>query len=343
MKQKRIFYPLEVILMVLALTGACTLPQSAAGTLPPPGVTTLPIPPGSPALIPASATPIASPTPPPAPTETPTPTATPSPVDRTISFAVIGDYGSGSANEASVAALVESWKPEFIITVGDNNYPNGEAATIDDHIGQFYSDFIFPYAGAYGPGSDINRFFPTLGNHDWNTNQADPHLDYFTLPGNERYYDFTWGPVHFFALDSDSREPDGVSRGSVQAQWLQAGLAASSLPWKVVYMHQPPYSSGLHGPVDWAQWPYADWGASVVLGGHDHTYERLEVDGIPYFVNGLGGGEIYYFDALLPESRVRYAEGYGAMLVVADKTQMTLQFITVDGDIVDTYRLQIGQ
>ena len=27
--------------------------------------------------------------------------------------------------------------------------------------------------------------------------QRPPYLDYFTLPGNERYYDFTWGPVHF--------------------------------------------------------------------------------------------------------------------------------------------------
>ena len=37
-----------------------------------------------------------------------------------------------------------------------------------------------------------------------------PYFDYFTLPGNERYYDFTWGPVHLFALDDIDSEPDGV-------------------------------------------------------------------------------------------------------------------------------------
>jgi tartrate-resistant acid phosphatase type 5 len=37
------------------------------------------------------------------------------------------------------------------------------------------------------------------------------------------------------------------------------------------------------------QWPFAAWGATAVLAGHDHDYERLTVGGLPYFVNGLGG------------------------------------------------------
>ncbi len=95
------------------------------------------------------------------------------------------------------------------------------------------------------PAQTSIAFFPTLGNHDWYTNDAQPYLDYFTLPGNERYYDFVWGPVHFFALDSDEHEPDGVNAGSAQAAWLQQGLAASTSPWNIVYTHYPPYSSGM--------------------------------------------------------------------------------------------------
>ena len=37
------------------------------------------------------------------------------------------------------------------------------------------------------------------------------------------------------------------------------------------------------------QWPFAAWGADAVLSGHAHAYERIERDGIVYFVNGLGG------------------------------------------------------
>jgi hypothetical protein len=276
----------------------------------------------------------------PVPTQPPAATATATAtLEPTVRFAVIGDYGSGNQNAADVADLVASWQPEIIITTGDNNYPSGSAQTIDENIGQFYHAYIYPYLGSYGEGADINRFFPTLGNHDWDTTNAQPYLDYFTLPGNERYYDFTWGPVHFFALDSDSREPDGVGASSPQAAWLQNGLANASEPWKVVYMHHPPYSSGLHGPVDWTRWPYQEWGADVVLSGHDHTYERLLVDGFPYFINGVGGGAIYQFVNIEEGSQVRYNSDYGAMLVEASPSQMTFQFITRQGEVVDVYSL----
>ena len=190
----------------------------------------------------------------------------------TIRFAVIGDYGSAGQPELDVANLVKSWNPEFIITTGDNNYPSGASQTIDTNIGQYYHEFISPYIGSYGSGAMTNRFFPSLGNHDWVTTNAQPYLNYFTLPGNERYYDIIRGPVHLFALDSDSHEPNGNSSSSIQAQWLQGRLAASTSAWNLVYMHHPPYSSGSdHGSTPVMQWPYQQWGASVVLAGHDHT------------------------------------------------------------------------
>jgi hypothetical protein len=270
-----------------------------------------------------------------APTATPAPSPTPAPVR----FAVIGDYGSGDQNAAAVASLVQGWSPDFVITVGDNNYPSGAGATIDDNIGQFYHEYIHPYTGTYGEGASVNRFFPTLGNHDWDTPGAGPYLDYFSLPGNERYYDFVWSPVHFFALDSDSREPDGVNASSTQADWLQARLAAASEPWKIIYMHHPPYSSGLHGSITWMRWPFQDWGASAVLSGHDHTYERIQIDAFPYFVNGLGGGARYFFGIPVEGSQVRYNADYGAMLVEATAEAITFQFITQAGEIVDTFTL----
>jgi hypothetical protein len=257
-----------------------------------------------------------------------------------IRFGVIGDYGDGSQAEADVATLVKSWNPDIIITTGDNNYPLGAATTIDKNIGQFYQEFIYPYSGSYGAGATINRFFPCLGNHDWETPDVQPYLDYFTLPGKERYYDFVWGPVHFFAVDSDVREPDGITSASSQAVWLQTQLAASTSPWNVVYMHHPPYSSGAnHGSTAAMQWPYQAWGADVVLAGHDHTYERILRDGIPYFVNGLGGASIYTFSTPVTGSEVRYSGDYGAMLVEASNAQITFQFVTRTGVLVDTYTL----
>ena len=263
------------------------------------------------------------------------------PAPLTARFAVVGDYGNASANEAAVAANIASWSPEFVVTVGDNNYPNGAQATIDDNIGQFYSAFIHPYAGIYGPGATENRFFPALGNHDWVTPGAGPYLGYFVLPGNERYYDFVRGPMHFYVVDSDVNEPDGNTSTSAQAQWLRNRLAVSRSPFDVVVLHHSPYcSSSSHGSQVLLQWPFREWGADVVLSGHDHLYERVVRDGFPYLVDGLGGFSLYDFGPVpVSGSAARFRSDYGAMLVEADDELATFRFVTQADVVMDTFSL----
>lgn len=255
-------------------------------------------------------------------------------------FGAIGDYGYAGPAERDVANLVKSWNPDFIITLGDNNYDFGDSTTIDQNIGQYFHDYIYRYRGAYGPSASTNRFFPSLGNHDYYTRNGEPYRVYFTLPGNGRYYEFVRGSVHFFVLDSDPAEPDGITANSKQAAWLRNALANSTAPWRVVYMHHAPYSSGKHGNTVALQWPFKEWGASVVLAGHDHMYERLEVDGLPYFVNGLGGRSIYRFRGQpLAASQLRFNEDYGAMLLNASLDSLSLRFYTRRHVLVDRYVL----
>ncbi len=261
-----------------------------------------------------------------------------------IRLAVIGDFGDAAQAEADVAALVHGWQVDYVLTVGDNNYPDGEAHTIDENIGQYYRQYIYPYVGDYGPGAvDENRFFPALGNHDWNTGHVRAYLDYFTLPGNERYYDVLFGPVHLFVLDSNEWEPDGYTADSAQATWLQAQMAASDAPWKLVTLHHAPYSSGAsHGSDLARQWPFAEWGATAVLAGHEHTYERLHADEIVYFVNGLGGRRrIHAFaGTAVASSAVRYNQDYGAMLITATETCLNFSFFNRAGETIDSYTVR---
>jgi hypothetical protein len=258
-----------------------------------------------------------------------------------VRFAFIGDYGEAGQPEADVAALVAGWSPDLIITSGDNNYPVGAAGTIDANVGQYYHSFIFPYLGGYGSGSDVNRFFPTLGNHDWDTAAADAYLDYFTLSNNERYYDFVWGPVHFFMIDSDIREPDDAGADSAQAQWFQPRMQSSTAPWQIAVTHHPPYSSDNGaGSIRRMQWPYLAWGVDTVLAGHSHLYERLSVDGLTYIVNGLGGRqEIHQFGDPLPGSQARFNGDYGAMNVYACDESIQFDFFTRTGALIDSYIL----
>ena len=290
----------------------------------------------------------------------PTPTSHSSPADitaapptsaataatcETTRFAIIGDFGAADEAAGEVADLVKSWQPDFIATVGDNNYPDGQAETIDANIGQFYHAYIGNYQGNYGPGSTVNRFFPALGNHDWHTTSGNPplpqpYLDYFTLPGNERYYTVSQGPVDLFILDSDENEPDGFAEPSRQSQWLQTQLAQSEADWKLVLAHHAPYSSGdRNGSSSRMRWPFAEWGATAVVSGHEHNYERLLADNIPYFVNGLGGTDSIsgFEDEPRDNSQVRFTGQNGAMLIEATCTNIHYQFITTDGSIIDNY------
>ena len=262
-----------------------------------------------------------------------------------VRFAVIGDYGTTSPESFAVAALVHALEPRFIVTVGDNNYPDGKASTIDENIGQHFHDFIHPYTGNFGAGADTNHFFPSLGNHDWGTTDAQPYLDYFELPGNERYYEVHRGAVDVFVLDSDEGEPDGVTSTSVQAQWLELALARSRAPFKFVVLHHAPFSSSEnHGSQEDLQWPFREWGASAVLTGHDHLYERLSVRGLTYFVNGLGGRSRYDFAAPVRGSQIRFNALEGAQLVEVDARGelARLRFLTSSGVVVDDYALPRG-
>ena len=46
-----------------------------------------------------------------------------------------------------------------------------------------------------------------MGNHDFTDGGGSTaYFNYFTLPNNERYYDYVQGPVHFFVIDSYSAD-----------------------------------------------------------------------------------------------------------------------------------------
>ncbi len=272
---------------------------------------------------------------------------------------VIGDYGSayeggaGYSNELAVATLVKSWHPDFILTVGDNNYPTNGADTIDANIGQFYHEFIHPYRGRWGAGAVSNRFFPSIGNHDWalglyGTNALAPYLDYFTLPGARRYYNQRWGFVEVFCLDSDPLEPDGNTADSRQGMWLRQALTASTATWRLVFFHQPPYSSGFwHGT--WTRestnllWPFREWGATAVLSGHDHLYERVLINGFPYFVVGTGGDRLDPFrPPFTAGSRARYNLSHGALHIDATETNLLFRFFNISNRLIDSWPITQG-
>jgi hypothetical protein len=143
-------------------------------------------------------------------------------------------------------------------------------------------------------------------------------------------------------LNSNPEEPDGINSTSKQAQWLQARMSASKKPWKVVYFHHSPYSSGVHGNNAVMQWPFKEWGASLVMAGHNHHYERLVVNELPYIVNGVGGSELNIIGKPRKYTQSLYGADYGAILLTASPKTLTVQFFTRAGELIDSFTMLGG-
>jgi 3',5'-cyclic AMP phosphodiesterase CpdA len=205
--------------------------------------------------------------------------------------------------------------------------------------------------------------FPSLGNHEYVTNQGQPYLDNFYLPANnpagtERYYSFDWGPVHFVALDSSCAiglaSPDRCTLAA-QKSWLASDLAASQQPWKVIFFHHPPWSTGAHGSQLTMRREFApifeQYGVDLVLTGHDHNYERTRpmrgdnvapsgTRGVTYVVVGSGGANLRIFPQAWPSwTAYRNNTDAGYLEVSVSGGTLTGKFTTPSGSVPDSFTL----
>jgi predicted phosphodiesterase len=207
-----------------------------------------------------------------------------SPVKDKLRFAVIGDWGTGNGDQVAVARQMFNFHQrsplDFVISAGDNIYPNGSGRYFGKH-------FESPFAGLL---KDRVNFYAVLGNHDVEDGRQDQCQYPLFNMGGANYYRLERGDglTEFFMLDSTDFDQS-------QAAWLENSLRDSKARWKIAVLHHPIYSSGkTHGsnvglrrqlePL------FTRYGVNVALSGHDHIYERIKPQqGIQYFVSGAGG------------------------------------------------------
>jgi hypothetical protein len=196
---------------------------------------------------------------------------------KPVRFLAFGDSGGGGSDQHALLEQMFQFPYELMIHTGDIAYDDGTIAQFETNVFGVYAELFRNLP-----------FFPAAGNHEYNTSSAAPFRSVFALPGEgEKWYSFDWGRVHFVALDTEASY-------ATQAAWLEQDLAATTLPWKIIYLHKPPYSSGTHGSdtsLRNALAPIAEkHGVQLILAGHDHDYERMiPQNGVAYVVTGGGG------------------------------------------------------
>ena len=56
------------------------------------------------------------------------------------------NIGASSPLQASVNALMQAWQPSEMIQLGDESYNSSSSSLLDFNVGQYYNNFIYPYA-----------------------------------------------------------------------------------------------------------------------------------------------------------------------------------------------------
>jgi predicted MPP superfamily phosphohydrolase len=252
-------------------------------------------------------------------------------VKNKLRFAVIGDWGTGDANQFGVAGRMltahQGAPFDFVLSAGDNIYPDGRGKHI---AGKFEK----PFAGLI---KDRVPFYTVLGNHDVEKGRDDQRqyplfnmggCDYYTVSKDD-------GLADFFMLDSTDFTLE-------QAGWLEKALAASTARWKIAVFHHPLYSSGrMHGPnlkLRAVLEPLLTrYKVNAVFSGHDHIYERTKPqNGIQYFVTGGGGKNrnngVDWKSSCLA---VSYSDDNHFMVIEADDRQISFKAIAETGVEID--------
>jgi acid phosphatase len=246
--------------------------------------------------------------------------------DPTVRFAVKGDWGYGGSAQAAVTrrmcAEARRAPFSFVLTTGDNFYRPDGVATVDNY---------------WRPERCLRalrvRWRAAWGNHDVAGGDTAT-----VLASPRRHYAFSAGPARVIVLDgADAADPD-------QTAFLRDELRTAPEPVRVVAVHQPIYTAGIHPPADDARrlWePLLRMGrVSLVVQGHNHAYERLEAGGVTYITTGGGGAPV--FPCVRPSRELRRCVvAHHFLAVTASARAVSVRAVAPSGATLERVRIAV--
>lgn len=280
-------------------------------------------------------------------------------VEDALHWYTLGDFGrNGYDGQQELAnqmqLMTKVIEPEFILTTGDNFYPNGVASTQDPY-------WISSFENVYRGFGLFVPWYAILGNHDYRGNyQAE--IDYTTVSQRwnmpAQYYvqeksedDVS---VKFVFIDTSPFE-DGYYEeekyravwkqdSTKQLLWMDSVLADHSADWKIVIGHHPLYSGGkrveetqdVRGHLEKVLKKHQ---VDVYFAGHEHDLQHIKNPEYQTHHIISGAGSEVRPTALMEYSL--FAESVqGFVAASATSKQLLLQFINYKGEVIYKYRIE---
>ncbi|HUY32703.1 MAG TPA: metallophosphoesterase [Pirellulales bacterium] len=249
------------------------------------------------------------------------------------SFGFVGDTQLGEGIVEPIFARLRAADVQFVLHLGDMV----EHADRDDE----WNDLL-----ERAKRHDL-RLMPVVGNHDrmpcYDDRGEIRFRRYFPeLP--ETFYHFEQGGLNFLMLNSERSFAPWSEQGRF-LKWQLEQHPGTAL----VCLHRPVFTCGRRDLAN--QWLRRVWlhgrlkgsGATLVLAGHHHYYDRSKpLDGITYVVSG-GGSRKLYGEEPPDERTAKFRAGvnhFGVVDVFADR--LLVRVLDLEGREIDRFAIAIN-
>ena len=211
--------------------------------------------------------------------------------DTCLTFLLMGDWGKPGSGLDSVSAqmaiVADFLSIDFLLTAGDNFYPDGVDSVTDPYWNVYTDNF--------NQSSLQVPWYISVGNHDHH-GSIQAQIDYSDI--DERwnfpsaFYDLNMAinsygdSLGIIVIDSQALRSDPNNMD--QANWIATTAQQMNHKWKIMLGHHNLYSYGYHGEsatmINLLEDVLNDNEVDLYLAGHEHDMQHLKAEGYTNYV-----------------------------------------------------------
>jgi hypothetical protein len=237
---------------------------------------------------------------------------------------------------SQIAEMILDLDPHLVVLTGDYVFRVVTNHSFNLEAWAAFTDII-DQIGHYMP------LYGAVGNHDTGASSGIFDLQYYfdafvQFDEPSPYFSFDYAGVHFTILDTSEEGLDNRVTGH-QYDWLVDDLTDTNSAMKFVFGHAPLYPvNHIRGSLDTnkterdrLQQLFEDTNVTLYACSHDHTYNRMAVNGVTYIITGGAGASL---------RDTPWGDAFHHLTsVFANSRFVNISAIDLDGEVQDFYKI----